>query len=102
MTAFRKELLNALLSGGVVGHVRKVGQRALPKDSSSSGFAFLVATLNRTARFNQSRKRGQKALHILERYDHGRGLAGKDVIGKTRRDNQIAKRRTRRHPAYKE
>src|ERR1700687_1967370 len=98
VTAFRKKLFDALFRGGVVGHVRKVGQRALPKNSSSAS-AFVVATLIRTARFNQRRKRRQQAFHILERYDHGRGLAGKDVIRKTRRDDQITKRRARRHPA---
>src|ERR1043166_5260400 len=78
-------------------HVTEIRQQTF--EMSPAPLRLLVTW---TTRLNENRDRWQHAFVIAQRDDHGRRLCGKDVIGKTRRNRQVAQGRARRHPAHKQ
>src|SRR5258705_6044361 len=92
VTTDRKQLFDSLFSCCSMWHISKVSQRPLVMALFPSWPYFSVDSLSRAARFNYNRERRQNALCISEGHNDRGRLAGKNVIRKPGRDNQIAKR----------
>src|SRR6266478_6310378 len=102
VTTGRKQLFDSLFGSCSMWHISKISQRALVIPLFPSCPYFFVACLSRSARFNYNRERRQNALCITKSHNDGGRLARKNVIGKSGRNNQVAKRDSCGNPGNKQ
>ena len=101
---FEKVCSTLLLCGGAVRDVHEIGERALNETRRCRRRFFFSSLVEADGPRASTRteNEGKKALSVADGDDDRRWLARVDVIGKTRRHDQVAKRLRARRPRDEE